>query len=115
MSYRDECMELAATLAVELHEPAPVATRLAKALLKDAATVQRYAEAACNRQTTEIEIERARQAEKRIHAVLASYPFSTVHATFGHDPRGLCTRLRFASGRHNNWDGETYGVPVAQR
>ncbi len=113
MSYRDECMELAATLAVELHEPAPVATRLAKALLKDAAGIQRYYETACNRQTTSPEIARARNAEKRIQALLRLY--DKVYVRFGGDPRGLCVRLTFPSGRHNMWDGETYGVPVPQR
>lgn len=109
MSYRDECMELAVAVALGFPEPL-CAPRVARLLLRDAATIQRHAENACNHEVTPQEVARSKQAMDRIVKLLANYP--KVGVRFGGDPRGHCVKLRLASGRYNSWDGESWGVPT---
>jgi hypothetical protein len=109
MSYRDECMELAAVIATDFPEPL-AAPRIARLLLRDAAVIQRHAVNQCNRETSPQEDARARQAADRILTLLAVYP--GVGVMFGGDPRGYCVKLTLPSKRYNNWGGETWGIPT---
>ena len=113
MSYRTECMELAAVLAVECKVQPTVAVRMAQALLRDAAGIQRHCVNACNREVTPQETARCRHAESRIRRLLESYD---VGVSLNGDPRGYCVKLHFASGRYNTWGGAEsgYGVPVGR-
>jgi hypothetical protein len=109
MSYRVDCMELAAIVAVEF--PVPMgAARVAKELLRDAAVIQRHSITGCNRETTPQEDARCNQAAARIRKLLSNYP--GVGVDFGGDPRGYVVKLILPSGRYNNMGGEGWGIPT---
>ncbi len=73
-----------------------------RAILRDAATVQRLAVEACNRELSSAEVKRDAEACARIVKRAQRWGCS---ATFNGDPRGACVKLRVPSGRNNDWGG----------
>lgn len=120
-SYRDDREEFLVRLATELPGTPPTAILdYGRAILRAARTVQRLAEAACNRPLTEREDRRHAAAVARIRASLAELAtWSTdgrtvTLAAIDVDPRGYCVKLRLPSGKGNTWggDAEGWGVPA---
>ena len=71
-------------------------------IMRDARTVQRYAEAECNRLPTARETSRAGAARLRIEEATRTLG---IGVEFSGDPRGACVKLRLPSGRGNDWGG----------
>lgn len=87
-----------------------VPAEVARKVMRHAATVQRLAVDACNRELTRREILRDESAMARILALLA--PFD-VMADFQGDPRGACVKLKLKTHRGNSFGGEgLYCVPT---
>lgn len=99
----------------------------ARAILRDAATLQRLAVTACNRELTARENAQENACELRLTKRVASIGVGTfgVHVpvenrdagfrvTVCGAPRGYVVKLHFPSGAYNNWGGKEsgYGVPT---
>lgn len=84
----------------------------ARAILRDAATLQRLAVTACNRELTPSEEKRFGHAAGRVEHVAMNFK-----ADIGGDPRGYVVKLHFPSGAYNTWGGKEsgYGVPTRRR
>jgi hypothetical protein len=79
-----------------------------KRIMRYAATVQRLAETACNRELTVQEIRKDENCMAEIIAICAP---SDVAANFNGDPRGCVVKLRVPDGYNNDWGGEGICVP----
>lgn len=80
-------------------------------LLRCAKSIQRHAEAQCNRVTTEAEDRAYRRCVGRAYDSAATFG---AKVRLGSDPRGYCLKLILPSGRFNTCGGaeEGYGVPA---
>lgn len=78
-------------------------------VLRLAATVQRLAETACNRELTKREILKDENVQARIMQIVTP---KDIDVGFSGDPRGCTVKLRLPDGYYNNWDGESVGVPA---
>jgi len=85
---------------------------LARAILRDAATMQRLAVEACNRELTDGEKRQDDRCQLRIEA--ACTPWG-IKPTFNGDPRGNVVKLLLPSGRWNSWGGKEDGYCVPTR
>jgi len=85
---------------------------LARMILRNAATLQRHAVIACNRQTTPGENRNALRAENRL--VEACGPWG-IKPKLNGDPRGCVVKLVLPSGRWNGWGGAEDGYLVPTR
>jgi hypothetical protein len=72
-------------------------------VLRDARTIHRLAEIACERELTSTEEKRDEIATARIGGRLAAYG---IESHFQGDPRGAVVKLRLPSGRANDFGGE---------
>lgn len=80
-----------------------------RAVLRNAATLTRYAEMACNIELTPGDIAREQAAERRVRA-LATRRGATVK--FNGDPRGYVVKLGLPSGKYNTWGGRESGYGI---
>src|SRR6266487_2526755 len=96
----DDRIEFAAVLGAE-GVPADVIFDV----LKDARTIHRLAEVACERELTENANKRNEHAEARIAGRLSAYG---IVSQFQGDPRGAVVKLRLPSGRANDFGGEGF-------
>lgn len=110
-SYQREREEFIATMVgegMDLHT--------ARLILRDAATVQRYAAEACNRELAKSERKREAEAMRRIalriHVLRGHQQGPNWRVKFGGDPRGACVKIKVPSGRSNDWGGEGVCVPT---
>lgn len=78
-------------------------------LLRYAATCQRLAETACNRELTVQEIRKEENMQMDIIAVLVPYD---CEAKFGGDPRGCVVKIKVPDGYTNDWGAEGICVPA---
>ena len=85
---------------------------LARLILRNAATIQRHAVNACNREVSQAETDNQTRAEMRI--LEACEPWG-IKPTFGGDPRGAVVKLLLPSGRYNSWGGREDGYCVPTR
>jgi len=78
--------------------------------LRYAATAQRLAVTACNRELSHTEERRDEANDSRIDALAGKYRFSVRHG----DPRGYAISLILPSGRFNSFGGAEcgWGVPT---
>ena len=81
-------------------------------ILRDAATVQRFAIEDCNRPLTDDERKRWEQAELRI--IRRLMPFE-ITVNDDYDPRGYATKLFLKFGKNNTMGDDGYGVPNKHR
>ena len=88
------------------------AVALARLILRNAATIQRIATAACNREMTH-HMER-QEAACRHRIINACKPWG-IMPRFSGDPRGACVKLILPSGRYNSWGGAEKGFCVPTR
>lgn len=120
MSYQKDRDEFVGVMVEEgevINQKLPIEKRtydgvaLARLILRNAATIQRLAVDACNRELSKEEIKRGEDAEKRISD--ACKPWGIV-PNFNGDPRGCCVKLILPSGRWNSFGGAEDGfcVPV---
>lgn len=79
-------------------------------IMRMAATVQRLAETACNRELTEREI---RKDEKLQMDILALLAVEDCNAKFSGDPRGAVVKIQVPDGYTNDWGGEGICVPMS--
>lgn len=80
-----------------------------KRIMRLAATVQRLAETACNRELTVKEIHKDENAQADILKLLAPHDCM---ATFQGDPRGCCVKIQPPDGHTNDFGGEGICVPA---
>ena len=80
-----------------------------RAVLRDAATLTRLAEQACNAEPTRQDIAREQSAERRVKDLAARYG-ATVK--FNGDPRGYVVKLGLPSGKYNTWGGRESGYGI---
>lgn len=86
---------------------------LARAILRDAATHHRLAEAECNREITADEQRRSAACERRITERLALLGPGFSVAEFSGDPRGATVKIRVPSGYGDSWGDRSHlCVPV---
>ena len=78
-------------------------------IMRYAATIQRLAETACNRELTKAEILRDEKSQMDIIAICAP---SDVEAKFSGDPRGCVVKLKVSDGYTNDWGREGICVPA---
>ena len=78
-------------------------------LLRWAATYQRLAETACNRELEPKEEKRKENARKAISERLRHF---SCKATFQGDPRGCCVKIQVPDGYTNDWGKEGICVPA---
>lgn len=104
MNYQKEREDFLLAMAKE-----GVPADVARAVLRDANTIQRLAVAACNRELAKREILADEDAQARIIARLASLDIEPV---FSGDPRGACVKLRVPSGRTDDWGQVGLCVPT---
>lgn len=78
-------------------------------LLRMAATVQRLAETACNRELTVAEIRKDEKVQMDIIALCVSFD---AEAKFQGDPRGCCVKVVVTDGYTNDWGREGICVPA---
>ena len=83
----------------------------ARLILRHAATMQRLAVEACNRELSKAEILRDEAAMARILALLAKCP-DGFEAKFNGDPRGSVVKIAVPSGYSDDWGGEGVCVPT---
>lgn len=86
---------------------------VAKLIMRNAATLQRLAEMACNRDLTASEEKREQTAERHLRDAVSQLPGLSV-IEIGGDPRGYVVKLKLPSGAYNTWGGEEcgWGVPA---
>lgn len=86
----------------------------ARAILRDATTHHRYAEAECSEEMTDARaawVERRSAAcEHRITERCAALGFPA--PMFSGDPRGCTVKIRLPSGYSDSWGGEGFCVPT---
>ena len=80
-----------------------------KRLMRYAATCQRLAETACNRELTVAEIRKEENIQMNIIAIVAPHDCS---AHFGGDPRGCVVKLQVPDGYTNDWGNEGICIPA---
>lgn len=80
-----------------------------KRVMRHAATVQRLAETACNRELTVQEILKDENAQADIIALIAEYDCAAV---FSGDPRGACVKIQVPDDYTNDWGNEGICVPA---
>ena len=82
-------------------------------ILRQAATLQRVAEAACNHELRDWERDSDERAEAALRRSIAELPGLSI-ASIGGDPRGYVVKLKLPSGRGNTWGGDEtgWGVPA---
>lgn len=80
-------------------------------ILRLAATVQRLDTEFCNRLLTDQELNRRSHAVVKIAKICRE---NKATAIFDGDPRGACVKLKFPSGRTNDWAKEGYCVPTRE-
>lgn len=80
-----------------------------KRILRMAATVQRLAETACNRELTEQEIRKDEKLQMDIIAILAP---QDCEVKFSGDPRGCVVKIQVPDGYTNDWGKEGICVPA---
>lgn len=85
---------------------------LARLILRNAATLQRLAEAACERELTGRELVQEGRCQRRI--LDACTPWD-IRATVGGDPRGAVVKLILPNGEWNSWGGPESGYCVPTR
>lgn len=115
MSYEKDRAEFIRVMVEELRHQGiewARATEIAKAILRDAQTIQRIAVNGCNRELSDGERKQESQAEARIEKVCE--PLS-ITPTFGGDPRGTVVHLFLPSGKWNSWGGAECGYCVPAR
>jgi hypothetical protein len=78
-------------------------------LMRYAATCQRLAETACNRELTEAEIRKEERIQMDIIAIVVPHD---CEAKFGGDPRGCVVKLVVPDGYTNDWGQEGICVPA---
>lgn len=105
-----ELADLNSRGACELRD-AQTPLEFARLILRNASTIQRIAETACNRELSKAESRKDYACQRRIEA--ACRPWGIV-PNFSGDPRGACVKMIFPSGRYNSWGGREDGfcVPV---
>ena len=81
-----------------------------KRLLRYAATYQRLAETACNRELTVSEIRKQENIGMDILAILAEHD---CEALLDGDPRGCVVKVKVPDGYTNDWGNEGICVPTA--
>jgi hypothetical protein len=84
----------------------------ARAILRDAQTIQRCAVDACNGELTKRQILVDEAAQARILRRCAIYNGEGFEAKFQDDPRGACVKIIVPSGRSDSWSGEGMCVPT---
>ena len=122
MSYQKDRDEFVAVIVEEISgKPSPVIAigegcKLARLILRNAATIQRLAVEDCNRQISDGERKQRADAESRIVTACDQCGTNSrrIKPTFNGDPRGCCVKLLLPSGRWNSWGGAAAGycVPV---
>ncbi len=87
------------------------AVDLAQLILRNASTIQRLAEAACN---DELTAKQERQEAATRHRIINACKPWDIQPNFQGDPRGCCVKLLLPSGHWNGWGGKEDGfcVPV---
>lgn len=80
-----------------------------KRIMRYAATCQRLAETACNRELTEREIRKQENVQMDIIAICAP---ADISPDFNGDPRGAVVKLVVADGFTNDWGRTGICVPV---
>ena len=83
--------------------------RECRLLMRQAATLQRLAETACNRELTEREIRRQEKIQMDLIAILAPHD---CEATFSGDPRGCVVKIQVPDGYTNDFGNEGICVPA---
>jgi len=86
-----------------------ICLRDCKRILRYAATIQRLAETACNRELTKREILKDEAMMARIIEICAP---KDIEAKFGGDPRGCVVKLKVPDGYTNDWGQEGICVPA---
>jgi hypothetical protein len=81
-----------------------------KRVMRYAATVQRLAETACNRELTVREIRKDERIQMDIIAILAP---QECEAKFNGDPRGCVVKIQVPDGYTNDWGKEGICVPTS--
>lgn len=90
-----------------------IATRMARQVMRHAATYQKLQLARCERSLTDHETAAEAATEKHILALLDGKNGPGAKARFSGDPRGCTVKLVFPSGHNNTWGGadDGWGVP----
>lgn len=83
--------------------------RQCEALMRYAATLQRLAEAACNREMTQREILQEERIMAKVIAITAELELEL--PVFSDDPRGAVLKIRVPDGYTNDLGGEGICVP----
>ena len=78
-------------------------------IMRCAATVQRLAETACNRELTEREIRKDEHLQMDIIAIVAAYD---CQVKFSGDPRGCVVKIQVPDGYTNDFGNEGICVPA---
>jgi hypothetical protein len=78
-------------------------------LMRYAATLQRLAETACNRELTVAEIRKEERIQMDVIAILAPHD---CEVKFGGDPRGCVVKIVVPDGYTNDWGAEGICVPA---
>lgn len=120
MSYQKDRDEFVGVLVAEAsairlkgnHSADEEAVAFARLILRNAATIQRHAINACNREVSEAETTNSLRAQTRI--VDACEPWG-ISPTFSGDPRGAVVKLLLPSGRYNSMGGAECGYCVPTR
>lgn len=91
-----------------------VSLSIAHKIMRHAATIQRIAEAECNRELTERERMADRRAQDGIVLLLQDIGpnYMGFGVKFSGDPRGCCVKLTVPSGATNDWGQEGICVPA---
>lgn len=114
MSYQEDRDEFVGVIVDEVSAKGGISIKavdLARLILRNAATIQRLAVEACNRELSRGEERQDANTVKRI--VDACEPWD-IKPRFNGNPRGSVVKLLLPSGRWNSWGGDENGycVPV---